>query len=175
MLNEEQIQSLAPKFRVIQILAIAILMGALMFTGVIFALADWNAVDANTKFLAVIGALTGFSLLGLAWIVPSLTAGSTEQIARDVAVEPDDPNFDEQVADRFLAQMQTRQIVFYAILEAAIFLNLIVFHLESSILSLIVIGLAFAAMVIGFPGKSRLLARLEQQINDVKREQQLMG
>jgi hypothetical protein len=69
----------------------------------------------------------------------------------------------------------TGTIVSAAILEAGVFLNLVVFMLERSQLSLAMAGLLWAAMLLKFPTRGGVERWLEREEQDQKDEAALRG
>ncbi len=174
MLSPTQVQRAKPKLLLIQLIAAAILIGAFFFTGIILTMTDWSKFPGDGRIMSLLGAITGFAMLGLAWIVPNLIATSSTQIAAEVIRFRDSDQLDDKIIEGSLASLVFRRIVFSAIIDGAIFLNLIVFFIEQNTVNLAIIGLGLLVMVVGFPIQSRLISKIDDQLRDVKQEMRLI-
>jgi hypothetical protein len=178
MLTPTQIARAKPKLVLIQIISAGILFGAIMFTGVILSMTDWSQFPGDGRMMSLLGAITGFAMLGLAWIVPSLIATSPTQIAAEVIRfrNPEQADqLDDKIIEGLLASLVTGRIVFSAIIEGAIFLNLMVFFIERNTINLALVGFGLLTLIVTFPLQSRLLGKTTDQIRHVKDEMKLIG
>ncbi len=175
MFSPSQLDRIAIKLRTIQIIAVAIISSTLMFGIVIGALVDWNAVTGQVKMMTLFGAVTGFMMYGMSMILPRLATGSATQIAAEAisSTEPETAQ-DDSIIDALLNNLTFSRILFGGIVEAAIFLNLITFKLESSAAALVVVAIGFIILTISFPFKFRALSWMETNQRLVKDEMKLM-
>lgn len=126
MLTPTQVQRAKPKLVLIQLIAASILMGAFVFSGVILAMTDWSSFPGDGRIMSLLGAITGFAMLGLAWIVPSLIATSSTQIAADVIRFRDSDQLDDKIIEGSLASLVIRRIVEGKQMLLFVFINTLV-------------------------------------------------
>ncbi len=174
MLTREQSERIKPRLLAIQIVSLGILMGAILFAGVVATIIDWNDLNRNVKLMSLIGAATGCSMYGLAFIALKIfSSSSTQSLAFELKKSNQELD-EEQAIDGCLNQLLTNKIIFSAIVEGAIFLNLMTFMLEQSVVALTVAGAGILLLVISFPFKSRLIGQLTNQLRGVKEDFQLI-
>ena len=170
MLTNEQTNRIRPKLTLIQLIALAILLGAVAFVIVVAAIVDWNDLSAYMKMMSLIGLATGACMFVIAFIIPSLISEtSTAVVARELSNESREID-DDKAIDSIVGSLSISQIIFLAIIEGAIFLNLLTFMLEHSKPSLIIIGLGLLILVMSFPTKSRLQRRVANRLQAIKDE-----
>jgi hypothetical protein len=175
MLAPAQITRITPKLWMVQLTSLAILVGACAFAFMVLAIMDWEAITGNIKMMTLIGAVTGLCCFGLAFIAPRLAISSTTHVAaqlltKNVRTEIDDA----KIIDAQLENIASANIMFAAIVEAAVFLNLVTLLLEQSTAALVIVGIGFLLLIFNFPIKHRIINRLETGIQDIRREMQLI-
>lgn len=177
MLSQELQQYIVPKVRVGQFIAGGLLMGVIMFSGCISLIANWENYGQPLKLLTLIGAVAGFSVFILSLLLPILFS----KVPTKLEVLKKASNFDELdkdaqdkvTADLILNMLATEKIVRGALIEGAIFLNVVVFLLEPHLVSLVVVGAGFLLMLVMFPRVSRVLAKTEDRIRDFRDQNSL--
>jgi MFS family permease len=170
MLTTEQVDRIRPKLNFIQMIVLAIVLGAVAFAAVVAAIVDWSNLASYMKMMSLIGMATGAGMFAIAFIVPSLIAEtSTAVVARELSNERREID-DNQAIDSIISSLSISQIIFFAIVEGAVFLNLLTFMLEHSKPSLIIVGLGLLIMLIAFPTKSRLQKRVANRLQAIKDE-----
>ena len=175
MLASEQITRITPKLRVIQLTSAAILVGAVVFACMVMAIVDWDAITGNIKMMTLIGAVTGLCCFGLAFIAPRLANSSTTHVAAQLLTKNARAEIDDaKIIDAQLENFSSASVMFAAIVEAAVFLNLITFLLEQSTAALVIVGIGFVLLIFNFPLRSRMIGKLETGIQDIRREMQLI-
>lgn len=175
MLDREQLTRINPKLRTIQIICGALVLGSLAFTLVVSVLIDWRLMTGEIKLLTLIGAVTGLMLCSMAMIVPRLITSSPTHLAAQLLSKSETGEVsDATIIDASLENLQTNRILFYALIEGAIFLNLMTFLLEQSAGALVIVGIGFALMVFAFPFTGRLTGWIEQNLTDIRREMRLL-
>jgi hypothetical protein len=157
MLTPEQITDIRPKLVVIQIIATALIIGVIVFAAVIFAIVDWGNLNARLKMLSLIGTVTGIFMFGLSIVAPKVFASGN-----DVAPPADSDQSDaiKSILDSLMAE----NVIRFALIEAAIFLNLMVFMIEPHRAALVVVGIGILLMLICFPRQSRMITTIENRL-----------
>ena len=128
-------------------------MGAFLFGIVIAAIVDWDNVSTDLKMITLFGAATAVSMYVLSFVIPMVMSSSS-------ADAPPVPTVDDQQLDSAFQTYLSSHIIHCAMLEGGIFLNLMVFMIERSLISLIVAGLGFGILLVAFPSNSRIASRV---------------
>ncbi len=132
-------------------------MGALTFGVVIFAIVDWDDVSSDLKMLTLFGAATAVSMYVLSFIIPMVMTSSANEASTDQGLVS---SVQDKDVDSAFQTYLSGQIVHCAMLEGGIFLNLMVFMLDRSLISMVVAGLGFGILLVAFPSDSRILSRV---------------
>ena len=175
MLTNEQSASIAPKLLSIQIISAAILMGAVCFAVVIAFIVNWEELTTTVPLMTLIGAATGVSLLMLSFVAPRIAAANTVQATAFQLAQKKRDVDDEQTLLELVQQLTVNQIIFSALIEGAIFLNLIVFMLDKSQVSLFVVGIGLVILILSFPTGTRIQNRLVDRMESIKAEMRHIG
>lgn len=156
MLSDEQFQIVRPKLRTLQIIVAAMAGGVLMFSVATNVIAPWSQTTMNISMLPLLGAVASFFSMILSFVMPALAAGSVPQASAN-------DNLDQQqkhlsgAADVFM----TGRIIRVALLEGGCFLNLVVYLLEKSQLSLIATAIGLFLLLLSFPTASAMRSWIE--------------
>ena len=170
MLTHEQTARIAPKLLTIQIISAGILMGAILFAVVIACIVNWKEVKPAVPLMTLIATGTGVSLFLLSMIIPRVSASTSIPATAHQLTKNKQGVEDESTMQSIIQQLTVEQVIFSALLEGAIFLNLVVFMLDKSQVSLIVTGIGLAVLLIGFPTRTRLQNRLSDRMTSIKEE-----
>ncbi len=157
MLTPEQITAIQPKLVVIQLIAAALITGVLVFAGVICAVADWGGLNDRLKMLSLIGAVSGVFMFVLSVVAPKVFASGQAESGPAASDQPD-------VIKTHLNSLLTETLIRFALIEAAIFLNSMVFMIESHRVSLVVVGIGILVMLFCFPRRSNMIAVIEDRL-----------
>jgi uncharacterized membrane protein len=157
MLTPEQTENIRPKLAVIQMIAAALIVGVIVFAGVIFAIVDWENLNERIKMLSLFGAATGILMFGFSIVAPRVFA-SSHHVA--LPAKPDQSEAIKPVLDSLMAE----HIIRFALIEAAIILNLMVFMIEPHRAALVVVGIGILLMLIFFPRQSNMITTLEDRL-----------
>ena len=168
MLSKKQVERITPKLLLIQIISAGILVGAIVFAVLIAVVVDWKTVSSNIGLITLIGAATGVSIYCLALVVPRILAAASVDGGATELINEQQELDEEKAIDSILESLQSNQIIFSAMLEGAIFLNLMAFLVDKSLVSMAVAGLGLAIMLLAFPFKSRLVERLTGRLQNFK-------
>jgi hypothetical protein len=141
-----------------QIVAGALLVGVLILTGIIFLIVDSERLGNPLKMLTLIASVTAAAMFGLSVVAPGMFASGTP-----ASVETDES--DRQAAIKTAANaIFVETLIRFFLIEAAIFLNLMVFFIEPHYASLVVVGIGVLLMLIFFPRQSKMAAAVEDQL-----------
>ncbi len=158
MLNDDQMTILRPRMLSTQIVAGALLVGVLILTGIIFLIVDSERLGNPLKMLTLIASVTAAAMFGLSVVAPGMFASGTP-----ASVETDES--DRQAAIKTAANaIFVETLIRFFLIEAAIFLNLMVFFIEPHYASLVVVGIGVLLMLIFFPRQSKMAAAVEDQL-----------
>ena len=161
MLKPSQIESIRPQIKVLQIICGALILGVLLFLGVI-SLALKKPINQGFDLMTLLG--IGFAVLAAsaAFVVPVFNRKqAVVQLARE-EVEPD------TLLSRVFMVFQTSKIIWAALLEGPAFFNTLAWMMESSVVSLGVLAVLLSFMAIGFPSEGRTIIRLENMMDDYR-------
>lgn len=158
------------RLRVTQIIAAALLIGLLSFTGVVVYLVQSGAQPLPQNQLFIMTYLTlGLFLLQalLALVMPRKIANyNVQQVAAGTWQMQEQPVAADHFAtdtDKLLAIYQTALIIQLALLEGVGFFACIAYLLEQQVIILVVLGLIVLFLLISFPGQERMRRWIEHQ------------
>ena len=157
MLSNEQIQQLRPKLLSIQVISGFLMLGVLAFAGLMVMIVDWDDLNDRVKMLTLIAAATGVLILVLSIFIPNA-------FSSDVRPSGDSESDQSTAATAIANMLVTENLIRFALLESAIFLNLVVFFLEPHLVSLAVAGFGLLLMLAFFPRQSRMISVIEERI-----------
>ena len=147
------------RVRVLQIVSLALMQGILIFG----AVAIWVNLEnkpADKPVMVWIGLVIAVMAVVVRTIVGNfLRTGFCNAIDRTVWDELPPQKQDEQL----IGGMQTGQIIEFAILEGAAFINLVFYLLEKQTISLFVVGGLLGLMAVAFPTGSKVDHWVESQ------------
>jgi hypothetical protein len=162
-------EELTPRIRAMQIVAGALVLGALIFLGVVIAirLAGQAPRPPKTPMLSYVGIVfTVMVLVPLALVPDRVIAAGRKQIARG---ERDASTASDETL-RLANLYQNCMIIRLALLEGAAFFQIIIFHLEGQQLSLILALILVVGMVLLFPTRARVESWIEKQQEKLEEE-----
>lgn len=158
MLTPDQIEKhVRPKLAIMQLISAAMLVGVLAFLGVICTIVDWTNLNQQFKMLSLIGTVTGILILCLSIAAPRVLT-PTQGVVRSTDSEP------VEMINGILNSLISANLIRFVLIEAALFLNLMVFMIEPHRSALIIVGVGILLMLICFPRKSNWMATLENRI-----------
>lgn len=152
------LQSLGPNFdqqlRVMQIIAVALMMGVLMFFGVVLMITQGAIFgQGNPGMMTMIAA--GFAGLMIVnhLIIPALIARAQLNKLNSEEAGPKDS---DNTKDSLLAIYRTQLIITLALLEGAAFFNLVSVMIEKHMISVIAAVVLLSLMVARFPTRTKV-------------------
>lgn len=149
-LTKEQLEQISKSGLTLKIICGALLIGVCMFALVLCLIIDFENLDTDLDMLVLLAASSGAVMFSAAYVAFQVLSKQTA--AKD----------DSTMAN--LNVLQTAWIVRFAILDAAIFMNLIVTMAENSLITLFVALVGVLLMVIGFPRSVKVEAVMEDRM-----------
>lgn len=170
MLSDNQLTHHQGRLMVITIIALAMTTGAGIFAGYVCLTADWEVVDRPPKVFNVMGAVTGFLIYGISFAATMLFPRTPDTIRPPTSRDNSTSTAVEDSAIQGIIKLITTEYaVRYALMEGAIFLNIMVLMLEARWLTVVTVCVGFALMVLRFPFKFRTTAQLCQRFEEWQR------
>ena len=136
-LTKEQLEQLSKPGLTIKIICGALLAGVCMFGLILLLIVDFNSLNIELDMLVLLAASSGAVMFSTSFVAFKVL--STQTAAKN-----------ESMMAHFQI-LQTAWIVRFAIIEGAIFVNLIVTIAENSLITMFVALVGVLLMVIGFP------------------------
>ena len=165
--------------RTMQIVAVALITGVLVFLGIVLYLVEvqhqGNGLGGAINVPVLSYAASGFLIVmvPLSFGLPNfVTRGAVQRIARGVwrpAPQGPAPTTD---GGKLLVVRQTALIVGMALLEGVCFLGCIAYLLEGQMLVLVIIAIALLLMLMKFPTEGRVRTWLAEQTEELERLRQ---
>ncbi len=167
-LNNSATELQAPKFeaavRGMQIIAVALMMGVLMFLGVVLVLTQGD-ISGKPETLTMMAAGFGFLMIVLHFVIPAISFRNQlrQAVAEGLAQKSDDER-----TQRVVGIYQATLIVGLALLEGAAFFNLIAMMAEHCVASLGVVTLLVCLMLVKFPTRSKVSWWVEDKLRELQ-------
>lgn len=154
-LTAEQIDTLRPRMSQFKMVFLALVAGVIVFGIVVVAISQPLEIVLPPGTLSLIliglGFLTG--LQGL--VIPALMRSAT---AKNITGEVDER------AQRLAGLWLSSSLVGVALLESAVFLNLVGLFLKHNLVHLVVAGLFTVLMFVHYPGTNRVLDWIDRSV-----------
>lgn len=168
MLKQDEISSLSSHVRNSQIICFALIAGVLGFLGITFVVIPIADLNQDLSLLVYVGLFVAIATIAISIALPramrqALAKSAAERLKQKKKVVDDQATILD-CAQQFL----TINIVRSALLESAGFLNLIIFFVEHSVVSVAIAGATILLMAVGFPTTSRALNWIESQLELVR-------
>lgn len=161
MLDQAQITRIKPKLMLIQVVALALILGAMAFAAVSSVIVDWENRNDQIKMLTLFAMTSGLFIFAMSIFIPKFfatnhTAGqhSTRESVSDKSV------------DAIVPMLMTETVIRYALIEGGVFLNLMVLIIEPHLATAVVAGIGLVLMLAMFPRQSKLISILEFRLRD---------
>ncbi len=157
-----------PKFdasvRRLQIIAAALIMGVLMFLGVVLV-ATAGKFDGQPEMITMIAAGFAFLMLVNHFVIPPIIvkAQLKQAIAAGMHQKPD-----EERTQECFGIYQTQMIVGFALLEGAAFFNLVAMMVEHCAASIAVVTLLLLWMVAKFPTRDKVSFWVQDKLRELQ-------
>lgn len=161
MLSDQQFQFVRSKLQVFQFIVGAMIGGVLVLALVTNLLFPWAQAAMDISMLPLLGAAASFFSIILSFLLPALAANSVPKFSEDDTVDQQQECLSE-AANVFMMGRMIRVVL----LEGGCFLNLIVYLLEQSHLSLIAAAVGLFVLMLSFPAAFVMRRWLEARVND---------
>ena len=161
MLSDQQFQLVQPKLKIFQFIVGAMIGGVLVLALVTNLLFPWAQAAMDISMLPLLGAAASFFSIILSFLLPALAANSVPKFSEDDTVDQQQKCLSE-AANVFMMGRMIRVVL----LEGGCFLNLIVYLLEQSHLSLIAAAVGLFVLMLSFPAAFVMRRWLEARVND---------
>ena len=161
MLSDQQFQFVRSKLQVFQFIVGAMIGGVLVLVLVTNLLFPWAQAAMDISMLPLLGAAASFFSIILSFLLPALAANSVPKFSEDDTVDQQQKCLSE-AANVFMMGRMIRVVL----LEGGCFLNLIVYLLEQSHLSLIAAAVGLFVLMLSFPAAFVMRRWLEARVND---------
>ena len=161
MLSDQQFQFVRSKLQVFQFIVGALIGGVLVLALVTNLLFPWAQAAMDISMLPLLGAAASFFSIILSFLLPALAANSVPKFSEDDTVDQQQECLSE-AANVFMMGRMIRVVL----LEGGCFLNLIVYLLEQSHLSLIAAAVGLFVLMLSFPAAFVMRRWLEARVND---------
>ena len=149
--------------RMMQIIAAALIMGVLMFLGVVL-LATAGRIDGQPEMITMIAAGFAFLMLVNHFVIPPFIVKA--QLKQSVG----SGNHQKSEEEKILASCgiyQTQLIVGFALLEGAAFFNLVAMMVEHCVASIAVVTLLLLVMVAKFPTRDSVSFWVQDKLREL--------
>lgn len=155
---------LAGSVRGMQIITGAMLMSVVTFSVVVLAIGGGDlSTDLELESLFGVG-FAGFAFIGHIFVPPIIQRVRLSQISAQQLENTDD----EARARLLLPSLRGSHIVACALLEGAVFLNLVMYMITSSLWNLVAAGLLVVSLVARFPTQSRVRAWIRHTSENIQ-------
>lgn len=172
MLSEPRREYLGQAIKTIQIIALALISGVIIFSLIVLLLSKEDQEPVETPILAYIGAVLGLIAVVTAPVLSRVFSMSMRQaVVEGTQVKPGGPKPNpesEGDVSSLVAVYQFQQLVSRAILEGAAFLNLIAYMTESQSMSLVFAVLLLITMFFRFPTPGNLESWVTEELATVE-------
>jgi len=162
--NEKIIE---PHVRVLQIICLAMMAGVMFFLMIVLFISKAK-INSGMPLITMVGVVFAIPAYVCSFIVPRIVASTGLKVAATKLDDEGHKADSETGLKSIFGLLQTTSIIRYALLEGAMFFNLIAFLLEGSVVSLIIVGLGLAIMAAHFPRQEASIAWVEERVSDVK-------
>lgn len=157
-----------PKFegsvRAMQIIAAALIMGVLMFLGVVLVVTA-GKLDGQPEMITMIAAGFAFLMLVNHFVIPPIIGKA--QLKQALAAGMNQKQDDERIQE-YCGVYQTQMIVGFALLEGAAFFNLVAMMMEHCAASIAVVALLLLVMVAKFPTRDKVSFWVQDKMREVQ-------
>ncbi len=152
----EMITRLQPSVKAMQVITMALMMAPVLFIAVIFAAIDTDNLHSEPKMLILLAAATGV----ISYILSFFFGPAFRK-----SVNASDP-VEYTDVKTLLTGLQTSHVIRCAMIEAGIYLNLVVLLLDHGWVNLYIAGFGMVLLTLLFPTKGRTVRGIEKGLND---------
>ena len=162
-----------------QIIALALIVGVVAFGGIILFLELGPKEPVETLFISIFAVGIGIASVFIAPVISrmivtgmrrSIMAGKSIRMASASAISEE-----AGVVGKLAHVYQTQQIISRAVLEGAVFMNLVAYTVEGHPISLVVAVMALIAMFFRFPTQGYLGKWVREEMTTIDQLQDIEG
>ncbi|MGY8748392.1 MAG: hypothetical protein ACKVHR_10095 [Pirellulales bacterium] len=153
MLSEEQKTRLRPRVISLQSTAGAMIVASALAASVIAAIANWDELGDRLSMLPLIGAIFGLMMIGSGITFPLVFAGEFAT-----------GDSEEERVKSAVQSVSVEYLIRFALVQAALFTNLLVLMLDLHTVTLGIVGFAMATLLFLFPFQSRFVGSVEKRL-----------
>lgn len=167
MFSQEQQRVIANKSRTLQAISGAMILGAVMLAVSFSVIVNWEELGNPLKLITIMGGATGGLLILFAAAAPFLFSPSQSSGRVGFEASPQDEEAvaaQNQKLHKAIGGVFTEHLIRYALLEAAITLNLMALMLEPHYASLTVVAFGLALMLLLFPRAAKFESQITARI-----------
>lgn len=150
--------------RTMQIIAAALMLGVLMFLGVVLVVTQ-GKLDGHPEMITLIAAGFAFLMIVNHFVIPSIILKA--QLKQAIAAGMNQKQDDERI-QQFCGVYLTQLIVGFALLEGAAFFNLVAMLVEHCAASIAVVTLLLLLMVAKFPTRDRVSWWVQDKLRELR-------
>jgi hypothetical protein len=175
MLTTEQQGKIQPKLKTILVIHAALGIGMLSMAIVIAAIVDWKKLSSEAGMLPLMAAVTGLLTFGMSFIIPRLLAAQSTDIAASLTKQTGSNEVPaEEILKALIGNSMNNKIISAALVEGGVLLNLTVFMIDPTTVSLAIVAIGLLIFAFRFPFPGRQKSKLEIDLDDVRRELRLL-
>lgn len=150
--------------RRMQIIAAALMMGVLMFLGVVLVTTA-GRLDGQPEMVTMIAAGFAFLMLANHFVIPPIMAKAQLKQAIGSGIHQ---KSDEEKIQGYCEIYQTQLIVGFALLEGAAFFNLVAMMAEHCVASIVIVAVLLLLMVAKFPTRDKVTFWVENKLRELQ-------
>lgn len=178
MFTQQQHEQFGQVARVSQIIAIALMVGVMVFVAVVLGAGLGPEQPSESPIVAIFSAVASFATAVIAPIMPRLIAA---RVRRALVDGKPTSQFSAEVfeelgeAGALAGTYQVGQIVYRAILEGAAFMNVAAYMVEGQSFSLALVSFLLIVMAFRFPTRDHLENWISQELTAIDQLRGLGG
>jgi len=158
MLSQEQIEKLAPRVKVFQIICGSMIAGVLTMTLLMFVMKGEPKFNQSLGIIPLIGIAMALTCFVVSFVAPRIVQNSmVGEMSKDAA----DKSSEDGTMLKMFGAIQSSRIIKFALIEGALFTNVIFWYLEGSVFNLAAVGFGLLLMVFAFPTVNKCVSKLE--------------
>lgn len=153
--------------KIYQIICGAMIWGALFTAASLLFVFDWNKFNNGLGVIPMLGLILGITAFVSSFIIPGIVNKSALKVLSN-KLDDQGHKFDSETGlNKIFATKQSASIIRYALLEGAVFANILFFFIDGSVYLLVTAAVGALIMIFMFPRKDPTLAWVEQTSNDM--------
>ena len=160
MLTPNQNSIASRKIFISQIIAGALICGAVFFGGMIATTIHWSDLSGPFKFISTVAAASAIILFGVAFVAPTLFPQFPP------FKKTDDPEKLDKGVGEISSMLVSQNTARLALFTAGIFANIMPLMFDARWVNVIAIGIGLLLMLINFPFRARSMRKIESRLEE---------